>query len=89
MLLAMSYFTFTIKHTGAVGSITRIGRIVILLVFGLTIPFDLVSRLGSATSRLDWMIQNVPYVTAGATLLVLLWIVYELATKGVTEELRM
>jgi len=88
MLIAMSYFTFTIKHTGVVGSITRIGKIVILLVFGLTIPFDLISRLGSITSRLEWMIQAAPYVTAGATLLVLLWIVYDIATKGVTEELR-
>lgn len=87
MLLAMSYFTFTIKHTGVVGSITRIGKIVILLVFGLTIPFDLISRIGSVTSRLEWMIQTTPYVSGGATLLVILWIVYEVATKKVTEDL--
>ncbi len=85
LLAVMSYFTFTVKHTGAVGQWTRVGRLILLLTFGMTISMDLISRLGSVTARFDWLFSNVPYVTAIGALALGAFIVYE-AIQGKSPE---
>lgn len=84
LVLTISYFTFTIKHTGAVGVAARLGRMMLLLTFGMTIAMDLVSRIGSAVARFDWLFTNIPYVTIASTLVFSIFVIYELAVKKPT-----
>ena len=81
MLAVMSYFTFTVKHTGAVNIWARIGRGLLLMTFGMTIAMDMISRTGSVTARFSWMIENIPIVSTLGVLVLGAFIVYEF-TQG-------
>ncbi len=64
---------------------TRLGRIVLLLTFGMTISMDLVSRTGSVIARFDWLFQNIPYVTSAVTLILVAFIAYEMLIQKKSE----
>jgi len=82
LLATISYFTFTIKHTGVVGGWTRFGKNLVLFSFGATAAMEVLTRIGEVTSRVEWLITKTPDVTVIATLVFIAWVVYELYIKN-------
>jgi hypothetical protein len=57
VIAAISYFTFSREHTGALGMSARIGRIVLMAAFGAQFAGSISTRLGVFMSVIKMLIE--------------------------------
>jgi hypothetical protein len=76
-VLVLAYFTFIVKPSPAYNAVSRVGKIWLMGVFGMSIAQDFLPRVGSVVARFDYLIANVPYQTAIIGIVVLIYILYD------------
>jgi hypothetical protein len=58
LLAAMTYFFFSVEHTGAVGRVARVGIWVLMVTFGASFAFTVMGRITLLTKRFEFLFAD-------------------------------
>ncbi len=58
VLTSLTYFYFSVEHTGVVGRISRLGVWVLMITFGASFALTVMSRITLLTMRLEFLFQD-------------------------------